>query len=85
MFINAVLIDRNNLDQFIALADTDLERFICISNPIDKFSDMNIDSAVDECTYNFLEYGDVYYHIPSQQIRDMLEIVDEEHMYCNSA
>ena len=37
---------------------------------------MNIDSAVDECAYNFLEYGDVYYHIPSQPIRDMLDIVD---------
>ncbi|MEE0945004.1 MAG: hypothetical protein UIM24_06115 [Clostridia bacterium] len=107
LFINAVLMDKNNLDQFISLVDTDLERFNCLSNPtdlcgsikascyitpkevcwfpwkgrynsyhVDEFSDMNIDSAVDECTYNFLEYGDVYYHIPSQKIRDMLEIVD---------
>lgn len=41
---------------------------------VDEFPDAQITSAVDKCVYNFLEYGDVSYELPSAPIRDLLEI-----------
>lgn len=46
------------------------------STYIDNFPDLSIQSAVDGCCYNFPEYGDVYYDIPSEPIRKLLHIVD---------
>lgn len=46
------------------------------SSKVEDFPDLDIQSAVDECCYNFPEYGDVYYDIPSAAIRRLLHIVD---------
>lgn len=43
---------------------------------VERFPDFSIQSAVDECCYNFPEYGDVHYNIPSEPIRKLLGIVD---------
>lgn len=40
------------------------------------FPEINITSAVDRCCYNYLDYGDVYYSLPSVLIRDILGIND---------
>lgn len=37
---------------------------------------MNVTSAVDRCCYNYLDYGDVYYSLPSAPIRNILGIND---------
>lgn len=46
------------------------------SSNVEEFSNFSIQSAVDGCCYNFPEYGDVYYDIPSEPIRKLLGIVD---------
>lgn len=46
------------------------------SSNVEDFPDFSIQSAVDGCCYNFPEYGDVYYDIPSEPIRKLLNIVD---------
>lgn len=43
---------------------------------VEEFPDFSIQSAVDKCCYNYPEYGDVYYNIPSEPIRKLLGIVD---------
>lgn len=45
---------------------------------IDKgdFIEYTFESAVEECTANYPEYGDVYYKLPSRVIRDLLSISD---------
>lgn len=43
---------------------------------VDEFPTMKINSAVDQCTYNFLEYGDVGYDLPAAPIRDFLKITN---------
>jgi hypothetical protein len=44
----------------------------------DEFPQLNIISAVDYCSYNSPEYGDIHFDIPSAPIRELLEIVDSE-------
>lgn len=44
----------------------------------DDFSELKIHSAVDKCTYNFIEYGDVCYEMPSAPIREILQITDTD-------
>lgn len=46
------------------------------SSNIDYFPKLKIYSTVDNCTYNFIEYGDVSYKIPSTFVRGLLEITD---------
>lgn len=46
------------------------------SRNAEDFPELSIQSAVDECCYNFPEYGDVYYDIPSAPVRKLLQIVD---------
>ena len=41
-----------------------------------EVSASSIHSAVDECCYNSLEFGDVYYKLPSAPVRFLLNIVD---------
>lgn len=48
----------------------------CDSYHIEKFPDFSMQSAVDKCCYNYPEYNDVYYNIPSEPIRKLLGIVD---------
>ena len=43
-----------------------------------EFPELEIHSAVDECTYNFSEYADVCYSLPSAPIRQLLEIIDSD-------
>jgi len=45
---------------------------------VDDFPQLNIQSAVDNCCYNFQEYGDVYYDLPSPPIRDFLDISNSD-------
>ncbi|MEG0692674.1 MAG: hypothetical protein RR444_06295, partial [Oscillospiraceae bacterium] len=45
---------------------------------IDDFPELNIQSAVDGCCYNFQEYGDVYYDLPSSPIRNLLHISNSD-------
>mgnify|MGYP002508038531 CR=1 FL=1 len=40
------------------------------------FVNYTVEKAVEECTANYPEYGDVYYKLPSRSIREMLEICD---------
>ena len=42
----------------------------------EEFPDLAIRSAVDRCCYNFPEYNDVYYSMPSAFLRTLLGIVD---------
>lgn len=44
------------------------------SSLVEEFPNIKIQSAVDYCCYNFQEYGDVYYDIPSAPVRDLLQI-----------
>ena len=51
----------------------------------EEFADFDINCAVDKCCYNSLEYGDVYYYLPSATIRNMLGIVDTDgYLYTSS-
>lgn len=45
---------------------------------VDYFPQIKIQSAVDRCCYNYLEYGDVYYDLPSFPIREMLDISNSD-------
>lgn len=47
------------------------------SNTYD-FPKLRIHSAVDKCTYNFIEYGDVCYELPSAPIRETLRITNTD-------
>lgn len=44
----------------------------------EEFPDLSIESAVDECTYNYPEYGDVSYRLPSKRIREILSITNTD-------
>ena len=44
----------------------------------EDFPDFSIHSAVDRCCYNFPEYSDVYYLMPSAHLRSILGIVDTD-------
>lgn len=44
------------------------------SSNTEAFPSINISSAVDECTYNYLNIGDVSYNMPSLSIRQYLDI-----------
>lgn len=46
------------------------------SDNVEYFSELNVTSAVDRCCYNYLDYGDVYYSLPSAPIRNILGIND---------
>jgi len=46
------------------------------SYKVEEFPDLTIHSAVDCCCYNFPEYSDVYYYMPSALLRTILGIVD---------
>ena len=48
----------------------------CDSWNVDQFPAMKINSTVDQCTYNFLEYGDVVYDLPAAPIREFLKITN---------
>lgn len=48
------------------------------STNIEEFPFINISSAVDECIYNFPEFGDVSYQIPSTQIRELMGICNTD-------
>lgn len=45
---------------------------------VEDFPQLNIQSVVDRCCYNFQEYGDVYYDLPSTPIRDLLQISNSD-------
>lgn len=52
---------------------------------VDEFPHLRIQSAVDKCCYNFLEYGDVYYSLPSLPIREYTGITNSDgYIFCNS-
>lgn len=54
------------------------------SSNVDYFPESKIHSGVDKCTYNFIEYGDVYYELPSAPIRKMLKITDTDgYLFCD--
>ena len=56
------------------------------SGNAEDFPEFFIESAVDGCCYNFPEYGDVYYDIPSEPIRKILGIVDSNgYLFCNDS
>ncbi len=44
----------------------------------ESFPEIEITSAVDKCCYNYLEYGDVEYYMPSTLLRAMLNIKDSD-------
>ena len=44
----------------------------------EEYPSITIHSAVDRCCYNFPEYSDVYYSMPSAILRTMLGIVDTD-------
>lgn len=44
----------------------------------EEYPNVTIHSAVDSCCYNFPEYGDVYYSMPSALLRSLLGIVDTD-------
>ncbi len=44
----------------------------------EEFPQFDIQSAVDGCVYNFPEYGDVYYSLPSAPIRQLLGTIDSD-------
>lgn len=44
----------------------------------EEFPDLSIESAVDKCTYNYPEYGDVSYRLPSKRIREILSITNTD-------
>ena len=44
----------------------------------EELPDFTIHSAVDSCCYNFPEYGDVYYYMPSALLRTILGIIDTD-------
>ncbi len=46
------------------------------SSNVQDFPGLNVHSAVDECCYNFPEYGDVHYELPSEPLRKLLNITD---------
>lgn len=48
------------------------------SSFVDAFPQLKIHSAVDGCCYNFQEYGDVYYDLPSAPIRELLHISNSD-------
>ena len=48
------------------------------SSKCDEFPNLTIHSAVDSCYYNYPEYNDVYYLMPSAMLRTMLGIVDTD-------
>ncbi len=45
---------------------------------IEEFPGVSISSATDKCVYNFPDFGDVYYYMPSPEIRDALDICDTD-------
>jgi len=48
------------------------------SSNADDFPQFKINSAVDKCCYNYGEYGDVYFYMPSASLRSILGIVDSD-------
>ena len=48
------------------------------SSNADDFPQFKINSAVDECCYNYSEYGDVYFNMPSASLRSILGITDSD-------
>lgn len=48
------------------------------SENIDDFPELKIHSAVDKCTYNYIDYGDVVYDLPSAPIRKILKITNTD-------
>ncbi|MBN3525068.1 hypothetical protein [Paenibacillus apiarius] len=49
---------------------------ISIDVNVGGFVNYTIEKAVEECTANYPEFGDVYYKLPSRIIREMLGICD---------
>jgi len=49
---------------------------ISIDIDVGDFVKYTIEKAVEECTANYPEFGDVYYKLPSRIIREMLGICD---------
>lgn len=52
------------------------------SSNIEEFAELKIHSAVDQCCYNYLEYGDVHYSLPSAPLRNILGICDSNGYEC---
>lgn len=53
---------------------------------VDEFPNLKIQSAVDRCCYNYQEYGDVYYDLPSAYIRGLLNISNSNgYLFYNGA
>lgn len=48
------------------------------SSNVEEFPGLNLISAVDECCYNSIEYGEVYFYLPSAPIRALLGITDSD-------
>lgn len=53
---------------------------------VERFPQVNLHSAVDDCCYNSPEYGDIYYYLPSMPVRNLLSITDTDgYIYTNDA
>lgn len=48
------------------------------SSNTEEFPQFELASAVDKCCYNSLEYGDVYFYLPSGPVRDIMGIIDSD-------
>lgn len=48
------------------------------SSNAEEFPQFKLESAVEECCYNFSEYGDVYFYLPSAPIRKIMGIIDSD-------
>ena len=48
------------------------------SSNLEKFTQFELNSAVDSCCCNYLEYGDVYFYLPSPSVRMLLGIIDSD-------
>lgn len=57
------------------------KRYACYFE--DEFPEITIQPAIEECTYNFIDKGDVNYDLPSAQIREILGITNTDG-YCFS-
>lgn len=48
------------------------------SHKINEYPNITIHSAIDSCSYNYPEYGDVHYSMPSAILRSLLGIIDTD-------
>ena len=109
LFINAILLDRDDVPGFVNAMVAEREEHSRHTNPTDwygvtdsacyvtpkevcwfswkthyessnadDFPQFVINSAVDECCYNYSECGDVYFYMPSASLRSIIGITDSD-------